>query len=129
MSQITFDEYQQGAASTAIYPKRIIILPNDWKEGDPVPDPVPNVYYSALGASGETGEVANNIKKIMRDSGGVITDEVRGKVRKELGDELWYVSEQANVFGIKLSEIAQENLDKLRSRQERGVLQGSGDNR
>lgn len=126
---LTFDEYQKLAATTAIYPQRVVIVPNDWVHGQPLPEPVDNVFYAALGGAGEFGEIANKVKKIMRDANGVITGDVRAAVEKEIGDGLWYLSELARKFGATLGECAQENLDKLFSRQERGVLSGSGDNR
>jgi NTP pyrophosphatase (non-canonical NTP hydrolase) len=105
-------EYQEKAGTTALYPN----------VGE-------NPYYAALGLAGEAGEIANTIKKIMRDDDGTITDEKRKEVKKELGDVLWYVACTASEMGLNLDEVAQANLDKLASRMERGVLQGSGNDR
>ena len=88
-----------------------------------------NLYYPALGLAGEAGEVCEKIKKIMRDKGGVISEEDSLELSKELGDVLWYVSALACEINVALSSVAEENLDKLSSRQDRGKLQGSGDNR
>ena len=88
-----------------------------------------NFVYPALGLVGEAGEVADKLKKVIRDNGGVLTDPVRDAVAKELGDVLWYVSVLAYEMDYDLNEIAQINIDKLNSRKERGVLSGSGDNR
>jgi NTP pyrophosphatase (non-canonical NTP hydrolase) len=82
-----------------------------------------------LGLVGEAGEVADKLKKVIRDHGGVLTDPVRDAVAKELGDVLWYLSVLAYELDYDLNTIAQDNLDKLASRQERGVISGSGDNR
>jgi NTP pyrophosphatase (non-canonical NTP hydrolase) len=82
-----------------------------------------------LGLVGEAGEVADKLKKVIRDHGGVLTDPVRDAVAKELGDVLWYLSVLAYELDYDLNTIAQGNLDKLASRQERGVISGSGDNR
>ena len=88
--------------------------------------------YSALGLSGEAGEVADKVKKIIR---GDFRDNPEGfeehlaEIAKEVGDVLWYVAAVADDLDISLSAIAQANLDKLRSRQERDEIQGSGDNR
>ena len=85
--------------------------------------------YPALGLSGEAGEVAEHAKKAIRDDGGQVTEERRAAMAKELGDVLWYVAQLASELGLKLEDIAQANLDKLLSRQQRGVLSGSGDDR
>lgn len=77
----------------------------------------------------EGGEVAGKFKKLIRDKGGVINDEARGELLKELGDVLWYVNSVASLLGSSLEEVAQKNLDKVLSRKERGVIAGSGDNR
>jgi len=85
--------------------------------------------YPALGLAGEAGEVAEHAKKAIRDDAGQVTDERRAAMAKELGDVLWYVSQLATELGLELDEIAQTNLEKLLSRQRRGVLSGSGDDR
>ena len=102
---MTFDEYQEFARSTAIYPE-------DCK-----------VVYPTLGLCGEVGEVAEKIKKHMRDGNTLFG------VGLELGDVLWYISALADDLGITLEEIAQANIDKLASRMNRGKLGGSGDER
>lgn len=101
-----FSSYQKKAKSTAIYPEAYKLV------------------YPALGLAGETGEVAEKVKKSIRDG----NLDVEG-LKKELGDVLWYIAAIANDMGFDLNEIAQMNLDKLESRKNRGVLQGSGDNR
>jgi NTP pyrophosphatase (non-canonical NTP hydrolase) len=106
------NEYQTGALQTAIYPNM----------GS-------NFIYPALGLVGEAGEVAEKVKKIIRDGDGILTDPDREKIAKELSDVCWYVAVLAYELDYNLEEILQMNLDKLRSRQERGVLGGSGDNR
>jgi NTP pyrophosphatase (non-canonical NTP hydrolase) len=73
--------------------------------------------------------VAEHAKKAIRDDGGLVTDERREAIAKELGDVLWYVAQVASELGLELDEIAQVNLAKLLSRQRRGVLAGSGDDR
>jgi NTP pyrophosphatase (non-canonical NTP hydrolase) len=94
-----FEEYQQAASVTALYPKRLS-----------------NLEYPTLGLTGEAGEVANIVKKIQRDFGGEITDEVRGKLKDELGDVLWYISACADELGLTLTEIAEFNVGKLAKR-------------
>lgn len=107
----TMDFYQQFTATTDVYP-------NECK---------PWVY--ALGLAGETGEVADKLKKMYRDSNGVMTDEQKKEVLKELGDVLWYLTRLSASFGFTLNDVAWENFGKLNSRKQRGCLHGSGDNR
>jgi len=102
---MTFDEYQEFARSTAIYPEDC------------------RVVYPTLGLCSEAGEVAGKIKKHMRDGRSLVG------VGLELGDVLWYIATLADDLGVTLEEVAQANVDKLRSRMERGKLSGSGDNR
>src|SRR5688500_7749878 len=105
-------DYQQRSRETAVYPHA----------GD-------NLAYPALGLCGEAGEAAEKVKKAMRDDGGVLTEERREALAAELGDVLWYVAQLATEARLDLGEVAGDNLAKLLSRQERGVLQGSGDTR
>ena len=99
---MNFEEYQAEASQTAHYPKRFS-----------------NLEYPTLGLAGEAGEVANIVKKIQRDHGGVLTDEVRGKLKDELGDVLWYISACADELGLTLREIAEFNVEKLAQRHNR----------
>lgn len=85
--------------------------------------------YAALGLAGEAGEVANKVKKIIRDHNGWISDEMRTNLVGELGDVLWYVSELAEMLECKLDLVAMNNLFKLDSRNQRSKIQGEGDNR
>lgn len=107
---ITFHDYQHRSRSTAIYP-----------------DAGRNFVYPTLGLAGESGEVAEKIKKVLRDRGGRVDDETRAAVEKELGDVLWYVAQLATELDLDLGAVAEKNLAKLASRKERGVLGGSGD--
>jgi NTP pyrophosphatase (non-canonical NTP hydrolase) len=107
------NDYQRRARSTAIYPKPLGNLP----------------VYPALKLAGEAGEVAEKIGKILRDEEGVIGLERGVELAYELGDVLWYVANLASDLGYDLDNIAQMNVEKLASRQFRGVIKGSGDNR
>lgn len=107
-----FKEYQEKSRKTAVYP-----------------DKDNNFIYPTLGLSGEAGEVSEKIKKVIRDKEGIIDDETREAIKKELGDVLWYVSQIATELGLSLDYIAEKNIEKLYSRMERGKLNGSGDNR
>ena len=82
-----------------------------------------------LGLVGEAGETADKIKKLIRDKDGVVSDEDRAAVVKELGDTLWYLSSIARYLSVPLSEVAQGNIDKLESRFQRNKLHGEGDER
>lgn len=110
---LTFEDYQIGAAKTAIYPGKGTIM---------------GLLYVALGL-GETGEVQGKVKKILRDSGGIVTDEKRMQIAAELGDVLWYVAAVCDELDISMMSVAQENLAKLADRRNRGVLKGDGDKR
>jgi NTP pyrophosphatase (non-canonical NTP hydrolase) len=105
-------DYQSRSRATAVYPAA----------GD-------NLLYPTLGLCGEAGEVAEKIKKMVRDDGGALTDERRDALAKELGDVLWYLAQIATEAGLDLDDVAGDNLAKLLSRQRRQVLQGSGDDR
>ena len=90
------------------------------------------VFYPALGLAGEAGEVANKIKKIMRDRKGDVNNlpgEVKDEIASELGDCLWYISALATDLGIGLDGVVVENIRKLQKRKEKGTIHGSGDKR
>lgn len=128
---LSFGEYQQRTATTAIYGEQIrkILEPLGLTETQAGPImTLLRVSYVSNGL-GEVGEVQGKIKKIIRDSGGTINDERREQLAGELGDVMWYISQMASELGLSLEEVAQANLDKLSGRKERGTLQGSGDNR
>jgi len=104
------NDYQYQANETAIYPNSA------------------RMTYPALGLTGEAGEVADKVKKLIRDNRPLDTKE-RLEIAKEVGDVLWYIAALARDLGIDMETIARMNLEKLRDRAERGVIQGSGDNR
>jgi len=107
-----FNEYQKESRKNAIYPG----LGN-------------NFSFPTIGLAGETGEVAEKIKKILRDKGGIVDEISKQEVRKELGDVLWYLSQIASEFDLSLEDVATGNLEKIASRRERGMVHGEGDNR
>ena len=82
-----------------------------------------------LRLSGEAGEVAEEVKKVIRDKGGEFDDDTRLAICKELGDVLWYVAQIASELDLDLSNVAQGNLDKLADRAKRGKIKGNGDDR
>lgn len=110
--QLTFSEYAKDAGATAVYPDR----------GD-------NIVYPTLGLTGEAGEVAEKVKKLLRDKGGVVDEDFRQAIKKELGDVLWYLSAMAHELGFTLEEVAQANIEKLHSRRARNKIHGEGDDR
>lgn len=120
-----FNEYQEKAAETAIYLNKI-------KEIHPTISeeiiPILGLSYASLGL-GESGEVQGKVKKIIRDAGGIITDEAKKEISKELGDILWYIAAVCKELKISMNDVAEQNIEKLFSRKERGVLTGNGDNR
>jgi NTP pyrophosphatase (non-canonical NTP hydrolase) len=109
---MTFEEYQVESRKTAIYPN---------KDN--------NFLYPILGLAGETGEVAEKVKKLIRDRDNNISQEFKDSLAGELGDVLWYISQIASELGLTLDDIAEHNIEKLYSRMERGKLSGSGDER
>jgi NTP pyrophosphatase (non-canonical NTP hydrolase) len=92
-------------------------------------DEFKDLLHWVLGINGEAGEVAEKLKKIIRDKNSVISEDDKKELTKEVGDVLWYLAVFAHQLGVPLEDIAQANLDKLQSRKNRGVIGGSGDNR
>lgn len=82
-----------------------------------------------LGLSGEAGETADKVKKIIRDKQGKFTEEDKGEIIKELGDVLWYLAGISRYLDVDFSEVARGNIEKLESRFLRGKISGNGDNR
>jgi NTP pyrophosphatase (non-canonical NTP hydrolase) len=109
---MTLNDYQVAARRTAIYPNK----------GS-------NLNYPALGLAGEVGEYCNKLKKVYRDDDGVLTEEKRQALIRELGDCLWYIAASASELNVVLSEVAYLNLMELRNRSEKGKLHGTGDDR
>lgn len=111
-----FKTYQAESRKTAIYP-----------------DAGNNFMYPILGLTAETGEVADKLKKHIRDENihrpSDLNDEQKRELAKELGDVLWYMTQLATELGYSLEEVAAMNIDKLHSRLDRGKIGGSGDNR
>lgn len=116
---MTFEEYQKISRENTSYPDDVKnVLKNEHR-----------FVFPVLGLAGETGEVAEKIKKVIRDHQGIIDEEKKNELVKELGDILWYLTQLATDLNISLEEIAKANLEKLKSRRERGKIHGSGDNR
>lgn len=110
---MTFDDYQKQALTTA--------LTSD--------DAFKDMMHWVLGLNGEAGEVAEKLKKIIRDKQGILSETDKQELAKELGDVLWYIAVFAHDLGVPLEEIAAANVKKLADRKQRNALHGSGDNR
>ncbi len=112
----TFTEYSDAVWQFASYPDR----------GN-------NLIYPALGLSGESGEVAEKIKKLWRNQGqtgaGGLTLDKKEDLVKELGDVLWYVNAMCRELGVPMDEVASKNAAKLSDRAQRGVIKSEGDHR
>ena len=108
---VDFNSYQRSAVTTAIYP-------NQHK-----------ITYPALGMAGEAGEVANKVKKLIRDGPDNRPLTWREDIGYEIGDVIWYCSELADNLNLTLGMIAAQNLAKLQKRKDKGTLGGSGDTR
>ena len=112
LSTITAADYQSRACETAIFPKQQAM------------------EYLTLGLTGEAGEIANKVKKFIRD--GAAKDEYLAKrieIGYEIGDVLWYCAVLAEELEMNLGHIMEKNLEKLADRHKRGKISGSGDNR
>lgn len=116
MSNFMFDDYQDAAATTAIYPGA----------GTGSRDAI---GYCTLKLNGEAGEVAEKVGKALYRGDPIPADQFRDGIKKELGGVLWYVARLASEFGFSLGDVAQANIDQLADRARRGVIKGSGDDR
>jgi NTP pyrophosphatase (non-canonical NTP hydrolase) len=104
---MTFEEFQQAARSTALYPQEH------------------RVTYAALGLVGEAGEIANKVKKTLRGDKQLDRD----ILADEMGDVLWYLAALASDLDLNLDDVARRNVEKLADRKARGVIKGDGDKR
>lgn len=109
---MNFNDYQAAAGKT-----------------NTMSDPAVAPLYFTLGLTGEAGEIAEKVKKVVRNHGGDFDQLDRQDITKELGDVLWYLAMLAKTFDIELDEVAQANLAKLADRAQRKVIKSSGDNR
>lgn len=109
-----FAEYQKKASTTATFTGK---------------QEEHQLMYLTLGVCGEAGEIAEKIKKMIRNDEGVLTDETRALLKLEIGDVLWYLSQLSRVLGFTLDDAAQANITKIMDRRARGVIKSSGDTR
>ena len=113
---MSLDKYQKKAAEFDLFESSV-----DLKS--------PGFLEKVLGITGEAGEVADKVKKIIRDKGGYASDDDKAAIAKELGDVLWYVASIARYLNVPLSDVASGNIEKLESRLQRDKLHGEGDER
>lgn len=107
-----FNEYQDKVKETAFYPNL----------GS-------NLTYPCLGIAGESGEICEKVKKIIRDKNGEVSEEDKILIKKEIGDVLFYLTALCWELGITLNDAAEANIEKIKTRLSNGTLKGSGDNR
>lgn len=112
----TFDEYSKKAIST-------LVSDHDLADIDAA------LIAQVFGLVGESGEVAEKFKKLIRDNGGKMSEQEKMDILKELGDVLWYINAISHLLGSDISQVAEINISKLRDRKERHVIAGSGDDR
>ena len=110
-AMLDFNDYQKVAKTTAIYPDQY------------------KITYPALGLVGEAGEVANKVKKIVRDGEDKMPSDWKEQLASEIGDVLWYCAALASDLNMSLGVIAAQNKEKLEARLKKGTIQGSGDKR
>lgn len=131
---MTLKEYQQAVEPSKSFPD-LIIRPSNYQQygfkwGEVITNqPTLSWIYPALGLAGESGEVLEKLKKILRDKEGTISPEELIEIKKELGDALWYLTTLASELNLCLEDIATSNIEKFLDRRARGVTSGSGDNR
>ena len=107
-----FDKYQKNVEKTAIYPGI-----------------GKNFIYPTIGLVGEAGEIANKVKKVIRDDKSKIDKKNREELAYELGDVMWYIAQLSTELDLKLSKIIKMNIMKLAKRMKSNTLHGSGDHR
>ena len=110
MEKLTFEQYNNWLSDTILNPQNDLLL-------------------QVLGICGEAGEIAEKMKKIVRDKNGIISEEDKVLMAKELGDVLWYLARFAQSLDMTIEDIALMNMKKLESRVKRGVILGEGDER
>lgn len=107
---MTVEKYQDFMSTSKVYDK----LP---------------VIYPILGMNGEAGEAAEKAKKILRDHDGIVSQEMKKAIMKELADVLWYIWATADDMGYTLENVMEVGVKKVKERQETNTVHGNGDNR
>jgi NTP pyrophosphatase (non-canonical NTP hydrolase) len=102
---LSLADYQEKSRATAIYP-----------------DQGANFIYPTLGLVSEIGEVADVLKRVVRDENSILSTERRMAIGSEIGDILWYLSQLATELDLSIEDIATANLEKLTERKRAGTL-------
>lgn len=111
-----FNEYQRLAATTDV--------------GTAAQDCLePGFLYYVMGIAGEAGEISEKFKKLFRDKKGIVDEDFKNIVIKEMGDVQWYMARLCSQFDIPFETVFTTNIEKLASRKKRGKLHGDGDER
>ena len=126
-----FNTYQAFTRTTALFR---VSTRSMAQEMSPERDPAQlagllNLLYTTTGLTGEAGEIANKVKKLIRDQQGEVSEELADDLLSELGDVLYYIAQMADLLGHSLDDVAQHNVDKLSERMSKGTISGSGDRR
>lgn len=121
------NEYQDAASETAIYEDSVLHMVARLTQNQMISALC--LQYTTLKMNGEAGEIAEEVGKMIRDDHGVLMMDRADRIRKEIGDVMWYCSQMARELGTPLDDIVVANIEKLRSRQERDALGGSGNER
>lgn len=126
-----FNAYQTFTRTTALFRSSIQLMAEELiTEGDQERlSNLLNLLYTTTGLTGEAGEIANKVKKLIRDRGGKVSIEMSDDLISELGDVLYYIAQMADLLGHSLEDVAQNNMDKLKDRVVKGTIGGSGDKR
>jgi len=111
---LDFDMYSDKARETAIYPGKGKLV---------------GLLYTTIGLTGEAGELANKVKKILRDDNGIISEERKIAIAEEIGDTLWYCAMICDELGLRMAKVANDNITKLANRKFLGKISGEGDKR
>lgn len=120
---MNFQEYQKLTAKTAIYPK----------EAKTIDGEIRSLLYLTISLAGETGELANKVKKFVRgdiaynNGSDKLTSKAMFELEAEVGDVLWYLSELCSTLGLDFSQTAYNNIQKLQNRQAHNTIRGDGD--
>jgi NTP pyrophosphatase (non-canonical NTP hydrolase) len=120
-----FNQYQKEAAKTAQYPECHVGFVDNGHDCCKSA----SYLYPVLGLVGEAGEVAEKIKKIIRNKAGTPSEEDIQEIAKELGDVLWYIAALCTELELEMDTVATNNIAKLQDRLKRDKIKSEGDNR
>jgi NTP pyrophosphatase (non-canonical NTP hydrolase) len=104
------DTFQVGTKTTMAYPGDV------------------GLPYLTMGLAGEAGEVANKVKKILRDGRQEPNKAEVNAIIDEIGDVLWYCAQLSGFLGVPLSQVMRRNQEKLLARKALGLLTQRGTN-